>query len=48
MSSLAPLIIGWVGQIKGLSWAFYLCAGAFFMASVMATQLPETKGRGLD
>lgn len=48
MSSLAPLIIGWVGQIKGLSWAFYLCAGAFFLASVMATQLPETKGRSLE
>src|SRR5947208_4183233 len=47
MSSLAPLTIGWVGQIKGLSWAFYLCAGAFFLASVMATQLPETKGRSL-
>ncbi|HEY1401372.1 MAG TPA: MFS transporter [Terriglobales bacterium] len=48
MSSLAPLTIGWVGQMKGLSWAFYLCAGAFFMASVMATQLPETKGRSLE
>jgi MFS family permease len=48
MSSLAPLTIGWVGQIKGLSWAFYLCAGAFFLASVMATQLPETKGRSLE
>ena len=48
MSSLAPLTIGWVGQIKGLSWAFYLCAAAFFLASVMATQLPETKGRSLE
>jgi MFS family permease len=48
LSSLAPLTIGWVGQIKGLSWAFYLCAGAYFLASVMATQLPETKGRSLD
>jgi MFS family permease len=48
MSSLAPLTIGWVGQIKGLSWAFFLCAAAFFLASVMATQLPETKGKQLD
>jgi len=48
MSSLAPLTIGWVGQIKGLSWAFYLCAAAFLLASVMATQLPETKGKQLD
>jgi MFS family permease len=48
LSSLAPLTIGWVGQMKGLSWAFYLCAAGFFLASVMATQLPETKGRSLD
>jgi MFS family permease len=48
MSSLAPLTIGWVGQIKGLSWAFYLCAAAFFLASIIATQLPETKGRSLE
>jgi MFS family permease len=48
MSSLAPLTIGWVGQIKGLSWAFYLCAAAFFLAGVIATQLPETKGKSLD
>jgi MFS family permease len=48
MSSLAPLTIGWVGQLKGLSWAFYLCATAFLLASIMATQLPETKGRSLE
>ena len=48
MSSVAPFVIGWVGDLKGLNWAFYLCAAAFFMASVMATQLPETKGRSLD
>jgi len=48
LSSLAPLTIGWVGQIKGLSWAFYLCAAAFFLAGVTATQLPETKGRSLE
>jgi len=48
LSSLAPYVIGRVGQVKGLSWAFYLCAAAFFLASVMATQLPETKGKGLE
>jgi MFS family permease len=48
LSSVAPYLIGRVGQVKGLSWAFYLCAAAFFLASVMATQLPETKGRSLD
>ena len=48
LSSLAPFTIGWIGQTKGLSWAFSLCAVAFFLASVMATQLPETKGKSLD
>lgn len=48
MSSVAPFVIGWVGDMKGLNWAFYLCAAAFLLASLMATQLPETKGRSLD
>jgi MFS family permease len=48
MSSVAPWIIGRVGQAKGLSWAFYLCGAAFFLATLMATQLPETKGKALE
>jgi MFS family permease len=48
MSCVSPWIIGWVGQSQGLSSAFYLCGGAFFLASVMATQLPETKGKKLE
>jgi MFS family permease len=48
MSSLAPLIIGRVGQAKGLSWAFYLCAISFLLATLLATQLPETKGKQLE
>jgi MFS family permease len=48
MSSVAPFVIGWVGDMKGLNWAFYLCAAAFLLASVMATQLPETRGKGLE
>jgi MFS family permease len=48
MSCVSPWIIGWVGQTQGLSSAFYLCGAAFFMASVMATQLPETKGKRLE
>ena len=48
MSSLAPLVIGRVGQTKGLSWAFYLCAAAYLMAALMTTQLPETKGKTLE
>ena len=48
MSSIAPFVIGRVGQAKGLSWAFYLCAASFFLAAVVATQLPETKGKQLE
>jgi len=48
LSCVAPWVIGWVGQTKGLSWAFYLCGASFFLASVMATQLPETKGKRLE
>jgi MFS family permease len=48
LSSVAPYVIGRVGQVKGLSWAFYLCAGAFFLSMVAATQLPETKGKTLE
>ena len=48
MSSLAPLVIGRVGQAKGLSWAFYLCAAGYLLAAMMTTQLPETKGKALE
>jgi len=48
MSSLAPLVIGRVGQAKGLSWAFYLCAAGYLLAALMTTQLPETKGKRLE
>ncbi len=47
LSSLAPLVIGRVGQAKGLGSAFYLCAGGYLMAALMTTQLPETKGKRL-
>jgi MFS family permease len=30
LSSIAPYVIGRVGQAKGLSWAFYLCGGVFY------------------
>jgi len=48
LSCVSPWVIGWVGQARGLGSAFYLCGGAFFLASVMATQLPETKGKRLE
>jgi len=48
MSSVAPLVIGRVGQMKGLGWAFYLCAAGYLLAALMTTQLPETRGKTLD
>ncbi len=48
LSSVAPLVIGRVGQSRGLDWAFYLCAASFLLASLIATQLPETKGKQLE
>jgi MFS family permease len=52
LSAAAPYTIGWVadklGPAKGLSWAFSICAAAFLLASLMATQLPETTGKALD
>jgi len=48
MSCVAPFIIGRIGDRKGLNSAFYLCAAAFLLASLMATQLPETKGQRLE
>jgi MFS family permease len=48
MSSVAPFVIGHVGETRGLSWAFYLCAAGFLLAALTATQLPETKGKQLD
>jgi MFS family permease len=48
MSSLAPLVIGRVGQAKGLSWAIYLCAAGYVLAALMTTQLPETRGKVLE
>ena len=48
LSSLAPYTIGKLAQARDLSWAFSFCAVAFLLAMVMATQLPETKGRSLE
>jgi MFS family permease len=48
MSSVAPLVIGHIGETKGLSWAFYLCAAGYLLAALMTTQLPETKGKILE
>ena len=48
MSSVAPMVIGYVGERHGLSGAFFLCGASFLLATLMATQLPETKGKQLE
>ena len=48
LSCVAPWVIGWAGQRGALSGAFYLCAGAFLLASMMASQLPETLGKKME
>ncbi|MFI5105150.1 MAG: MFS transporter [Terriglobales bacterium] len=48
LSCAAPYSIGAVGDRYGLSAAFLLCAIAFVLTALMATQLPETKGKNLE
>jgi MFS family permease len=48
MSSVAPVVIGRLGETKGLSWAFYMCAIGYLLAALMTTQLPETRGKQLE
>ena len=48
LSSIAPFVIGRVAQTKGLGSSFYLCAVAFLLACVAATQLPETRGKKME
>jgi MFS family permease len=48
VSAAAPYTVGKVADIHGLSWAFSICAVAFLLASLMAWQLPETKGKELE
>ncbi len=48
LSSVSPFVIGWVAETRGLGGAFILCAASFLVASLVATRLPETKGKELD
>jgi MFS family permease len=48
MSSLAPFVIGRIGQHHGLSAAFYLCALGYLLSAVTSTLLPETSGKHLE
>jgi MFS family permease len=47
MSSIAPFTIGRIGQRHGLDSAFYVCGVAFFLSALVATFIPETRGREL-
>jgi MFS family permease len=48
VSCIAPYTIGAVADRYKLSGAFLLCAIAFVLTAVMASQLPETKGKNLE
>lgn len=48
LSAAAPYTIGKVADAHGLSWAFTICAGAFLLACLAASQLPETRGKQLE
>lgn len=48
LSAAAPYTVGKVADAHGLSWAFTICAVAFLLASLMASQLPETTGKQLE
>ena len=47
-SAAAPFVVGWVADKFGFQPAFLVLAGSFFLASVLALALPETKGKHLD
>lgn len=48
ISAGAPFVIGILAHQFGLGPSFFLLAGAFFVAAVLAMALPETKGRQLE
>ena len=47
-SALAPVTIGLLANRFGLGPSFFLLAGAFFLAAMLALALPETKGKQLE
>ncbi len=48
LSALAPFTIGALARSHGLAFAFYLTAGFFLLAALVAFALPETKGKTLE
>jgi MFS family permease len=47
-SAIAPFAIGALALRFGIGPAFFLQAGAFFVAAMLALALPETRGQTLD
>lgn len=43
LSAAAPVIIGAIGETRGLTWGFGVCAFAFALAALSATWIPETR-----
>lgn len=48
VSAIAPLTIGLLAHRFGLGPSFFVLAGAFLLAAVLALALPETKGKQLE
>ena len=47
LSAVAPFAVGALALKFGIGPAFFLQAGAFFVAAILALMLPETRGRQL-
>ena len=47
LSSIAPFMIGRLGQRYGLDSAFYVCGAAFLISGLVAIFIPETRGTEL-
>ncbi len=44
LSAFAPLLVGAIGETRGLTWGFAGCGAAFAAAALSACLLPETRG----
>jgi MFS family permease len=47
-SALAPFAVGAIAMRYSFTAAFFLLAGAFFLAAMLSLALPETKGKQLE
>jgi MFS family permease len=47
-SAAAPFLVGAIADHYGFQAGFYVLAGAFFVAALLALALPETKGKQLN